>query len=180
MPKTLFAIFLLLLLSISAKKTNLSPRKHKKTEIEKEQTELFAAVQNELQNELGEVKKKIKKEYELMNTVAQKLGKLEQIHTTALEFEQLVIRTEKNLKKEENEEKAEKLEKTKQFAEKAVREAEKARNAVQKLIETINKELDKLLGQADNVFHKAHVTQAQKNINLATQEFNKIFRFETD
>ena len=94
----------------------------------KEKVSLLLEVQEELKNDLKTINEKIKKDYQSLHSIAEKLKKLELTHQTALEFEQLVTKMNKKLmeKGKKNDNKVKELNEAHQYAETAIREIEKA------------------------------------------------------
>jgi len=172
---SLFRIILFLQLPLiwshNKLKKNESYKQATISQDKQERIELFTQVQKELRKNIQNIKEKIASDYQIMNKVAERLNKLELMHRFALEFEETIKQTQKELKKRTYKKDPEELDKPLRFAQLAIREVEKAQKIIFKHASLINNEFDKLFGVADKVFEKAHIAHAQKNINLATEEF---------
>lgn len=137
-----------------------------------ERVKLLMNVQQDLKQELRIINEKLKEKYQSIHSVIEKLKKLEFTHQTTLEFEQLINKMQKKLKEEKEEKKANELNEAHQFAEASIREIEKAYTTTNSYVKTLSENLDKLFGSADGLFKKAHIIQAQNNIEQATKKFN--------
>jgi len=140
-----------------------------------EQMELFSKVQKNVRRHAKEVKQKIAIDYQLINQVEEKFKKIKLMHGLALELEETIKEIKNEYKGEANKEKQEGLEEALKSAQIAVRELDKAQKIISKSVAAIDKEFDKLFGLADKVFEKAHIMNAQTNIDLATSELAKSF-----
>gem|GEM_PF-3902116 len=136
--------------------------------------QILLDVQKELRCEQKNLREKIQTKYKSVNNLIAQLKDIELTYQTILETKQMIGKTkEKLLVKKENKEKCEKCDDALFFATQSLNEIEKANKIIDKEIKRIEELLNKLFGTADGIFHKAHITQAQKNIEKAAKLFNE-------
>ncbi len=149
---------------------------HKK-KLFNENTESFQIlldVQKELRCKQKKIREKIQSNYQPINNLISQLKDIERTHQTILEIEQMIGKTKEKLHiKKESTERCEKCNEALSFATRGLNEIEKARKIIDKETKRIEELLNKLFGTADGIFHKAHITQAQKNIEKAAKLFNE-------
>jgi hypothetical protein len=130
-------------------------------------------LQKDLIHEVDQIRAKIKKDYQKINALSEKLGKIEMIHNAALATKELIEQTQKKLATDGQKEEAYKLNNAKKYIKVALKEVEETHKELNNLIEKMNTKLDKLF-VADDVFEKARLKIAKENISKATQECNRI------
>ena len=130
-------------------------------------------LQKDLIHEVDQIRAKIKKDYQKINALSEKLGKIEMIHNAALATKELIEQTQKKLATDGQKEEAHKLNNAKKYIKVALKEVEETHKELNNLIEKMNTKLDKLF-VADDVFEKARLKIAKENISKATQECNRI------
>jgi len=144
----------------------------KNTSTSREHIKFDPQTQEKLMDDFTEIHQQIKDQYQLNHIVSKNLHTIELIHLTALDLRQLIKTIEPQLKKKENAKKTKNISQAKTYIDAAIGEVKKAQKSIEKQLKQLNNDLKDLLGNADNPFNKAHLAQAQKDIDKASQELN--------